>query len=78
MHGCIGRIYGRLLRLALNRKTEEQEKAVFSADRSAAYFSFQDNRSFDEKEAERILTAKKAIKDKIIEFNTVMEYIDKV
>ena len=57
---------------------EEQEKAVFSADRSAAYFSFQDNRSFDEKETERILTAKKAIKDKIIEFKTVMEYIDKL
>ena len=57
---------------------EEQEKAVFSADRSAAYFSFQDNRSFEEKEKERILTAKKAIKDKIIEYKTVMKYIDKI
>ena len=57
---------------------EEQEKAVFSADRSAAYFSFQDNRSFDEKEKERILTAKKAIKDKIIEYKTVMKYIDEI
>lgn len=57
---------------------EEQEKEVFSADRSAAYFSFQDNRSFDEKEKERILTAKKAIKDKIIEYKAVMKYIDEI
>ena len=57
---------------------EEQEKVIFTADRAAASFSFQDNRSFDEKEKERILTAKKAIKDKIIEYKTVMRFIDEV
>ena len=66
---------------AIRRKylpQEEQEKVIFTADRAAASFSFQDNRPFDEKEKERILTAKKAIKDKIIEYNTVMKYIDEI
>ena len=57
---------------------EEREKVVFSAERSAAYFSFQDNRPFEEKERERIEDCKNAIKDKIIEFRTVMRYIDEI
>ncbi len=57
---------------------DERDKVIFTADRAAASFSFQDNRPFEEKERERILTAKKAIKDKIIEYNTVMRFIDEI
>ena len=56
---------------------KEKEENIFSAERSAAYFSFQDNRPAEEKIKDMYEAARGTVKNRVREYNTVMELFGK-
>ncbi len=54
---------------------EEREKNIFSAERSAAYFSFQDNRPEEEKMEDMYEAARGTVRNLIREYETVKNVV---
>ncbi len=56
---------------------EERDKHIFTPERAAASFSFQDNRSFEEKRESRFKSARDTIKRKVLEYLVVFNFLKK-
>ncbi|MDU0939718.1 MAG: DUF6557 family protein [Clostridiales bacterium] len=56
---------------------EEKAKHIFTPERAAASFSFQDNRSFQEKQESRFKSARDTIKRKVLEYMVVFNFLKK-